>query len=157
MLERELDEMVKQGIIASVDDPTDWINSLVVREKPNGSLRICLDPKDLNKAIKREHYLVPTLDMVTNRLQDATLFSHLDGQSPYWNVKLDEESSKLTTFNTHKGRFRYKKMPYGMISSQDTYQRKSIKHLRSVKVILQLQMTSRFMAMIPNMTCTCMK
>ena len=123
-LERELNEMVKQGIIVPVDEPTDWVNSLVVREKPNGSLGICLDPKDLNKAIKREHYPVPTVDMVTNKLQGATFFSHLDGKSAYWNVELDEESSKLTTFNTHKGRFRYKKMPYGMSSSQDIYQKK---------------------------------
>ena len=60
--------MVKQGIIVPVDEPTDWVNSVVVRGKPNDSLRICLDPKDLNKAIKREHYPVPTVDMVTNRL-----------------------------------------------------------------------------------------
>ena len=45
--------MVKQGIIVPVDEPTDLVNSLVVREKLNGSLRISLDPKDLNKAIKR--------------------------------------------------------------------------------------------------------
>ena len=72
--------MVKQDIIVPVDEPTDWINSLVVREKPNGSLRICLDPKDLNKTIKREHYPVPPVDMVTNKLQGATFFSHLDGK-----------------------------------------------------------------------------
>ena len=123
-LERELDESVKQGIIVPVDGPTDWVNSLVVGEMPNGSLRICLDPKDLNKAIKREHYHVPTVDMVTNRLQGATLFSYLDGKSAYWNVQLDEESAKLTTFNIHKGRFRYKRIPYGMSSSKDIYQKK---------------------------------
>ena len=50
------------------------LNSIVVMEKPNGSLRICLDPKDLNKAIKREHYPVPTVDMVTNKLRGATFF-----------------------------------------------------------------------------------
>ena len=134
-LERELDEMVKQVVIVPVDEPTDWVNSLVVREKPNGSLRICLDPKDLNKAIKREHYPIPTADMVTNKLQGATLFSHLDGKSAYWNVELDEESSKLTTFNTHKGRFRYKKMPYGVSSSQDIYQRlKPSKRCRHLKL-----------------------
>ena len=66
--------MVKQGIIVPVDEPTDWVNSLVVRSSPNGNLRICLDPKDTNKAIKREHYPVPTVDMVTNRLQGATVF-----------------------------------------------------------------------------------
>ena len=61
--EKELDEMVKQGIKFLIDVPTDWVNSLVVREKPNGSLRICLDPKDLNKANKREHYPFPTVDI----------------------------------------------------------------------------------------------
>ena len=51
-LEKELEEMVRQGIIAPVEGHSDRVNSLVIREKPNGSLRICLDPKDLNKAIK---------------------------------------------------------------------------------------------------------
>ena len=90
-LVRVLDEKVKQGIILPVDEPTDWVNSLAVREKPNTSLRICLDPKDLNKAIKRKHYPVPPADMVTNRLQGATHFSHLDGKSAYWNAELDEQ------------------------------------------------------------------
>ena len=62
--------------------------------------------------------------MVTNWLQVVTCFCHLDGKSAYWNVELDEESSKLTTFNTCKGRFRYKKIPYGMSCSQDIYQKK---------------------------------
>ena len=51
-LEKELEEMVRQGIIAPVEGHSDWVNSPVIREKPNGSLRICLDPRDLNKAIK---------------------------------------------------------------------------------------------------------
>ena len=51
-LEKELEEMVRQDIIAPVEGHSDWVNSLVIREKHNGSLRICLDPKDLNKAIK---------------------------------------------------------------------------------------------------------
>ena len=64
-LEKELEEMVRQGIIAPVQGHSDWVDSLVIREKPNRSLRICLDPKDLNKAIKIEHHLVPTLDDIT--------------------------------------------------------------------------------------------
>ena len=123
-LERELDETVKQIITVPVDEPTDWVNSLVVREKPNGSLRICLDPKDLNKAIKMEHYLSQLLIWSLRGCSVQHFFSHLDGKSAYWNVELYEESSKLTTFNTHKGRFRYKKMPYEMSSSQDIYQKK---------------------------------
>ena len=92
----------------------DWVNSLVISEKPNGSLRICLDPKDLNKAIKQEHHLIPTLDDITPGLHGCTLFSKLDAKQGYWNVKLDEESTLLTTFNTHKGRYKFLHMPFGL-------------------------------------------
>ena len=113
-LEKELDEMVRQGIIAAVEGHSDWVNSLAIREKPNGSLRICLDPKDLNKAIKQEHHPIPTLDDITPRLLGSTLFSKLDAKQGYWNVKLDEESTLLTTFNTHKGRYKFLCMPFGL-------------------------------------------
>ena len=85
-----------------MDEPTYWVNSLVVRKKPNGSLRICLDPKDLNKENIWEHHPVLTADMVTNRLKGASLFSYLDGKSEYCNVELDEESSMLMTFTPTK-------------------------------------------------------
>ena len=60
--------MEKHGIIAKVTEPTDWMNSTVVVHKPNGDLRVCLDPIDFNKAIKRPFYPVPTLDDVTSKL-----------------------------------------------------------------------------------------
>ena len=123
-LEKELEEMVRQGIIAPVEGHSDWVNSLVIREKPNGSLRICLDPKDLNKAIKREHHPIPTLDDITPRLHGSTLFSKLDAKQGYWNVKLDGESTLLTTFNTHKGRYKFLHMPFGLKMSQDVFQKK---------------------------------
>ena len=96
-LQAELCEMESQDIIAKVTQPTDWVNSLVIREKENGRLRLCLDPKDLNKAIKREHHPIPTLEEITPKLAGAKLFSKLDARNGYWNVKLDEESSYLTT------------------------------------------------------------
>ena len=58
-LDKGLDSMHSEGITVPVEEPTDWVNSLVVIEQPNGSLRVCLDPRDLNKAIKNEHYPVP--------------------------------------------------------------------------------------------------
>ena len=103
---------------------SDLVNSLVIREKPNGSLRICLDPKDLNKAIKREHHPIPTLDDITPRLHGSTLVSKLNAKQGYWNVKLDEESTLLTTFNTHKGRYKFLCMPFGLKMSQDIFQKK---------------------------------
>ena len=74
-------------------------------------MRVCLDRKHLNKAIKREYHPVSTLD-------DITL---LDG---YWNIKLDEEQTLLTTFNTHKGRCKFLRMPFGLKMSQDIFQKK---------------------------------
>ena len=70
-LENELTKMEKQGVIRKVDEPTDWVSSLVMSRKSNGKLRICLDPKDLNKAIKRCHHKTPTLDEITLELNSS--------------------------------------------------------------------------------------
>ena len=55
-LKEKLGEMVADGVIAPVTEATDWVLSMVVVYKSSGALRICIDPKDLNQAIKREHY-----------------------------------------------------------------------------------------------------
>ena len=80
-LKTELEEMEKQGIIASVTTPTAWVSSMVVVPKKNGKLRICLDPKDLNQAIQREHYPLPTIEDIATRLHGAKVFTKLDVKS----------------------------------------------------------------------------
>ena len=72
-IKRELDEMVNSDIIAKIKEgePTQWVNSLVYRRKQNGRLRLCLDPKDLNAAIQREHHVTPTLEEILPKLADA--------------------------------------------------------------------------------------
>ena len=74
-IDKALDDMVLKGIIAPVTKPTTWVSSLTYPLKPDGSLHICLDPKDLNKAIVQEHYNAPTLDEITHCLSGATCFS----------------------------------------------------------------------------------
>jgi len=123
-LKTELKNMGSSGVITKVTTPTDWVSSMVVSQKANGKLRICLDPKDLNKAIKRCHHKTPTVEEITYNLAGAKYFSKLDAKNGYWSVKLDEESSMLTTFNTPLGRYRYLRMPFGLVMSQDVFQRK---------------------------------
>ena len=90
--------------------------------KVDGSLCICLDPRDLNKAIIQEHYKVPTLHEITHKLSGAKVFSKLDAKDGFWSIHLDTPSSFLTTFNTHKGCYQFLHMPFGLKMSQDIFQ-----------------------------------
>ena len=137
-LKMTLDNLQQQDIIAAVTTPTAWINSMVVVPKANGKLRICLDPKDLNRAILREHYPLPTIEDVATRLHGAKVFTKLDVRSGFWHVMLDEKSSFLTTFQTPFGRFRWKRMPFGISSAPEVFQRRMhelIEGLQGVEVV----------------------
>ena len=80
-----MDEIRCQGVIIPVDHPTNWVNLMVAVEKKNTEkLRICINPRPLNKAIKREHYHLPTIKEITTRLNGAKYFSTLDARSGFW-------------------------------------------------------------------------
>jgi hypothetical protein len=85
-VQEKLDNMVKDDIIAKVDQPTDWVSSMLAVRKstlgPDGKvdIRICLDPKDLNGAIKREHFPMPTIEEVATRLNRTKIFSVFDAK-----------------------------------------------------------------------------
>ena len=91
---------------------------------PNCLHRLCLDPRDLNKAIQREHYPMKTVEEVAAELSDAKVFSVLDATSWFWHIKLDEKSSELLTFNTPFGRYQYLRMPFGINSAPEIFQKK---------------------------------
>ena len=123
-LKSELERLTERDIIAPVTAPTPWVSSLVVVPKKNGKLRLCLDPKDLNLAIQREHYPLPTIEDVATRLNGAKVFTKLDVRNGFWHIKLDNGSSHLTTFNTPFGRYRWKRMPFGIRSAPEVFQRR---------------------------------
>ena len=124
-LKETLDKLERDGIIASVDEPTDWVHNLVITEKRSGSLRICLDPRPLNLAIKRERYEIPTPADVQSQLGDKQIFTVIDMKDGYWHVKLTEESSHLCTFQTPWGRKRFKRMPFGISSASNVMQKRN--------------------------------
>ena len=90
------------GVIARLEEPTEWISNLVTINKPD-KLRICLDPVDLNRAIQRPRYQMPTLDDLLPELANAKVFTVLDALNGFWQIKLEERSSRLTTFWTPFG------------------------------------------------------
>eukprot|EP00118_Oscarella_pearsei_P024025 m.296592 g.296592 ORF g.296592 m.296592 type:complete len:311 (+) comp40764_c1_seq17:319-1251(+) len=97
---------------------------MLVRRKPSGQLRICIDPKPLNKALKRSHYPSPVLDDLLPELSKARVFSVCDVKHGFWHVKLDDPSSLLTTFATPYGRYRWLRMPFGISPAPEIFQRK---------------------------------
>ena len=90
-LKETITKLEEEGIIASVDKPTDWVHNLVITEKRNGSLRICLDPRPLNKAIKREMYQIPTPSDVQSQLHGKKIFTVIDMKYGFWHVRLSEK------------------------------------------------------------------
>ena len=121
----ELDQLKKWGILSEVrSEYTPWVNATVVPIKPNGSIRLCLDPRNLNEAVKRNPYYVRTIDDVIPKVSGSTQFSILDARSGFWQVNLDEESSRLCTFNTPWGKYRWTRLPFGFTCSGDVFQEK---------------------------------
>ncbi len=126
-LKDKLSTMEKDEIISKVDQPTDWVSSLVVVEKSDNSLRLCLDTVHMNKAIRREHFHIPTFDEVIGRLENKKVFTIFDQKDSYHQIQLTEESSYLCTFNTPFGRYKFNRLPFGLISSSDVLQNRTYK------------------------------
>ena len=99
--------MESRGIITKIKGgkATAWVNILVYRRKPNDKLRICLDPKGLNRAISRENHMITTLEEIFPKLSGAKYFFIVDAKCGYWNVVLNQESSYLTAFNSPLGHY----------------------------------------------------
>ena len=119
----KLTKLETQGVIIAVDEPTDWVNSLVITEKRDGSLRLCLNPKHMNKDIRREHFQIPTFTEISTQLGGARLFTIIDQKDSYWQVELDKDSSLLCCFNTPFGRYRFVRMPFGITSASEVLQK----------------------------------
>ena len=121
-LEEELRRMEKLGVIEKKNEPTAWVHSLVIARKANNKIRVCMDPSDLNKVVMQEHFPMQTVEEVVSRMPNAKVFSVLDANHGFWQVKLANESSNLATFNTPFGRYSYKRLPFGIASAPEVFQ-----------------------------------
>ena len=111
--------MKRLDIMEPVTEPSDSVSSLVIVQKPNGSLRVYLDP---SQAIKQHHVQLPTTDEILSRLSGACYFTKLDAGNGYWQVHLDDERSHLLALNTPFGHQMCKQMPYGIHRASEAFQ-----------------------------------
>ena len=135
-LKNTLDKLIEKDVIAEVNEPTDWVSNLVIVEKPNKSLRLCLDPKELNLAIKSENYLIPTLEELSVKLANKKFFTVFDIRDGYHQIKLDKASSLLCTFSTPFGCYRYKRLPFGIKTCTEIYQKLYEKNFENIPGVI---------------------
>ena len=122
-MKKELQRMKDLDVIEDITEPTDWVSPMVPVVKKNGDIRICIDLKKLNKAVQREKYVIPSFEQIVHKLKGSTIFSKLDAQSGFWQIPLDPETAKLTTFITPFGRYFMKRLPFGISSAPEIFMR----------------------------------
>ena len=125
--------MEKLGVIAKVQQPTDWCAGMVIVPKRNGTVRICVDLTKLNTSVCRERHILPSVEEILTLLGDAKVFSKLDANSGFWQIKLARESALLTTFITSFGRYCFKRLPFGISSAPGVFQRRIFEILNGIE------------------------
>lgn len=108
--------MVANKVIERATGYSEWVSHLVTVEKKDAqkSLRLCIDPSELNKNLSNEHAYIPNFEDVSAKLNNMKYFTVLDLKDGYWHVKLDEKSKNLCTFATPFGNYRFLRLPLGI-------------------------------------------
>ena len=122
-VETELERLLNLDIIEPVSGPTSWLNPVVPVPKADGSIRLCLDMRKANTAIRRERHVIPKMEEIVQDLHGAKYFTKIDLREGYHQLKLHQNSRDITTFATHKGVFRYKRLIYGVNSAFESFQK----------------------------------
>ena len=122
--QEELQQLQELDIIMllRVEKTAEWYSSFVLVSKANGKVQLCLDPVQLNQALIRPIHRGPTLNDILPKLNNVQYMSIINGSSDYHNLKLDKQSSYLTTFACLFGRYRYKQLPFGAAPAGDIFQ-----------------------------------
>ena len=121
-IDKELDYLIEEEIITEQVEPTPWVSSVTFPMKPNGEVRVYLDPSNLNKAIIREHHKPMTVEEIAHELARATVYTKAYALKAFLQIHLIYKASLLTTFNSHRGWLQFLWMPFGAKMSQDVFQ-----------------------------------
>ena len=120
-IDKQINDMRKQGIIEPASSP--WASNIVLAKKKDGTLRCCIDFRQVNDATKKDAYPLPRTDACLDAMSGCSYFSTFDLRSGYHQVKLQPEDSDKTAFITRRGMFKFKTMPFGLCNAGATFQR----------------------------------
>jgi hypothetical protein len=121
---QEVDKLLKADIIEPVYGPSEWVSRIVTPPKPNDptQIRLCIDMRDANRAILRTRHPTPTIEELIHDINGSTVFSKIDLTAGYHQLELHPSSRYITTFSTHCGLFRYKRLNFGVNAAAELFQ-----------------------------------
>ena len=132
-MKEELSRLKALDIIEDAERATPWISPLVMVHKPNGEIRICIDSRAINTAIERERYPMNTIEDLIVDLNGAQYFSKIDLNKGYHQMLLSNDSRYITTFATHNGLYRYKRLCFGINSAAEIFQKAIAEMLHDIR------------------------
>ena len=132
-VEDELDRLEIAGVIEPVKEPAGWVSPVVITNKPDGSIRICVDMTEPNKAIRRVRHVVPTIEDIRYQVNGAKIFSKIDLKNGYHQLELAESSRNITTFSTHVGLARYCRLNFGTNSAAEIFHNEISKRIQNIE------------------------
>lgn len=119
---QELTRLQGEGIIEPID-ASPWVSNLVIAKKKSGGLRVCVDLRQVNKAVVPDKYPLPTTEELTTHFYGSKVFSKLDLRQGYLQIPLHPDRRDLTAFITHTGLYRYTRMAFGLSSAPSCFQK----------------------------------
>jgi len=120
-------------IIEKCKEPSEWQSPIIIIEKPDKSLRVCLDPRELNKNIVREMYQIPTIEEIKLNLLNKKYFTLLDLRDGFYQCELDQKSQNYCCFSTPFGGYKYLRLPFGIFSAPEKFQQMTSKYFGNIK------------------------
>ncbi|XP_011858920.1 PREDICTED: uncharacterized protein K02A2.6-like [Vollenhovia emeryi] len=122
-INKKIKKLLDADIIEEVNEPSKWISPIVPILKDNGELRLCVDMRRANAAIRRENHPLPSMDHLLPKIRKAAFFTKLDIKNAFHQVELHPNSRHITTFITLKGLYRYKRLMFGITCAPELFQK----------------------------------
>ncbi|XP_055633186.1 uncharacterized protein K02A2.6-like [Toxorhynchites rutilus septentrionalis] len=120
---KKLEELLRRDIIEAKKGPATWVSPLVVAKKINGDIRFCVDLRRVNQAVIRDRHPMPIIEEILMRIGKGELWTVLDIKDAFFLLELDDETRDIMTFITHRGLYRFKRLPLGLVSVPEIFQK----------------------------------
>lgn len=135
-VENAIQELLQKNIIERAEGPLTWVSPLVPIRKTDGRIRLCVDMRAANKAVRREKFPMPNIDVAMASIHKVSRLSKIDLEAAYYHFELDRQSRNITTFVARSGVYRFCRLMFGIKSAPELFQREMENLFRGIKGLI---------------------